>query len=255
MTDPTHWRTVFEQTYGQPPSPIQARIWRAVLGDEYPEGLDPYSYTSRSELRRIANDLHVAHGDTLLDVGCGRGGAGLWVAMETGADLVGIDIAEAALDAARERATRLAVVARFQRGEFEATGLESGSVDGVMSIDALLFTLDKTAAMRELRRVLRPGGRLCLTSWDYHSQPVGRPPQVPDHRPIAEAAGFEVVDYDETDDWRSRQSAIGQGLLDASDELAAEEGVSQEEMRAGIEEMVATGAAMTRRFLLVAEAR
>ena len=189
MPDTTDWRPIFEQTYGQPASPIQERIWRAALGDEYPEGLDPYSYTSRSELQRMASDLQVGDGDTLVDLGCGRGGAGLWMAMETGADLVGIDIAESALVAARERAARLGTSATFQRGEFEATGLHSASADGVMSIDALLFTHDKAAAMRELRRILRPGGRLCLTSWDYHRQPVGRPPQVPDHRPVAVAAG------------------------------------------------------------------
>jgi SAM-dependent methyltransferase len=250
----TDWREVFEGTYAAPASPVQERVWREVFGDEYPEGVDPYSYVTASELRRFAADLGVGAGDTLVDVGCGRGGAGLWVALATGARLVGIDIAETAMVAARERAIRVGADARFVRGEFEATGLADADADGVMSVDAFLFTPDKPAAFRELRRILRPGGRLCLTSWDYHRQPAGRPPQVPDHRPLAEAAGFRVLAYDETDRWREHAEATGAGLLEAVDELAAESGTTREEERAGIEEMNATYETMTRRFFLVAEA-
>jgi ubiquinone/menaquinone biosynthesis C-methylase UbiE len=250
----TDWRTVFEATYASAPSPVQERVWRGVLGDEYPEGIDPYSFVTASELRRFAADLGLQPGDALVDLGCGRGGAGLWVALETGARLTGVDIADAALDAARERAARLGAHATFVRGEFEATGLPDGAADGVMSVDALLFTPDKAAALREFHRILRPGGRLCLTSWDYHTQPVGRPPQVPDHRPIAENAGFRVLAYDETPSWRELQEAIGTRLLDAAAELAAEDGVPVEEARRGIEEMNATLATMIRRFFLVAEA-
>jgi SAM-dependent methyltransferase len=251
----TDWRQVFEETYSAAASPVQERIWREVFGDEYPEGVDPYSFITRSELDRFARDLRVGPGEILLDMGCGRGGAGLWVAAATGADLIGIDIAETALLAARERAERMGRKATFRRGEFEATGLEDASVNAMMSVDALLFTPSKQAAFVEFRRILRPGGRLVLTSWDYHSQPVGRPPQVPDHRPPAEAAGFEVIAYDTTDRWRERNELAGQALLDAAEEFAAESGEPVEEIRAGIREMNATVGTMIRRFFLVAEAR
>jgi SAM-dependent methyltransferase len=250
----TDWRTTFETTYASPASRVQERIWREVFGAEYPEGVDPYSYVTSSELRRFTEDLDVDPGDTLVDLGCGRGGAGLWVALQTGTRLLGVDIAEAALVAARERAALVGVDAKFLRGEFEATGLDDALADGVMSVDALLFTPDKAAALRELRRILRPGGRLCLTSWDYHRQPAGRPPQVPDHRPLAEAAGFRVVAYDETARWREYAEATGGALVAAVEELAAESGTTVEVERAGIDEMNETYAAMTRRFFLVAEA-
>jgi SAM-dependent methyltransferase len=251
----TDWRQVFEETYATDASPVQERIWREVFGDEYPEGVDPYSFVTRSELDRFAREVRVGPGQTLLDIGCGRGGAGLWVAAATGAELIGIDIAEAALVAARDRAKRMGRTATFRRGEFESTGLDDASVDAVMSVDALLFTPSKPAAFEEFRRILRPGGRLVLTSWDYHSQPVGRPPQVPDHRPPAEAAGFEVLAYDTTDQWRERNERAGQALLDAAEELAAESGEPVEEVRASVREMNATVETMIRRFFLVAQKR
>jgi ubiquinone/menaquinone biosynthesis C-methylase UbiE len=251
----TDWRQVFEHTYSSAGSPVQERIWREVFGDEYPEGVDPYSFISRSELARFADEVRVGPGQTLVDLGCGRGGAGLWVAAATGAKLIGIDIAEAALVAARARATAMGSAATFHRGEFESTGLADGTADAIMSVDALLFTPSKSAAFTELRRILRPGRRLVMTSWDYHRQPVGRPPQVPDHRPLAENAGFDVVAYDTTDQWRERSEQIGQALLDAAEELAAESGETVEEVRASIAEMNATVETMTRRFFLVAEAR
>jgi SAM-dependent methyltransferase len=248
------WRAVFEATYSAAASPTQERVWREVFGDEYPAGLDPYSFVTRSELARFADEVRAGAGDTLVDIGCGRGGAGLWVAAATGAELIGIDIAESALVAARERAAAMGSTATFRRGEFEAIGLEDASVDAIMSVDALLFTPSKAAALQELRRILRPGRRLVLTSWDYHSQPVGRPPQVADHRPLAEASGFDVVAYDTTDKWRERNQRLGKGLLDSAEELAAESGDTVEEVRSSIVQMNATVETMIRRFFLVAEA-
>ncbi len=248
------WRALFEREFANPATDLEDRLTREALGDECPEGLAIYSFVTRSDLARFASELRVGPGSTLVDVGCGRGGPGAWVAARTGARLIGVDIAESAVREARRRAAELGVDAAFQRGEFEATGLPDAIADGVMSVDALLFTLDKAAAFREFRRILRPGGRLALTSWDYHAQPAGRPPQLADHRPVAEAAGFRVLAYDETPGWREREERFGRLLLEHVEEVAAESGESVEDARAGIEEMNATAACMIRRFLLVAEA-
>lgn len=251
----TDWRQVFEDTYSAPASLVQERIWRAAFGDEYPEGVDPYSYITRSELERFVRELRLRPGDRLVDVGCGRGGGGLWVAAASEARLTGLDIAEAAVEAARARAAAMGFDAEFRRGTFEATGLEDGVADGVMSIDALLFTPDKAAALIELRRILKPGGRLVFTTWDYSGQPVNRPPQVPDHRPLLEAAGFTVDSYDTTDRWRDYGEATNAALVGAVEELAAESGESVEAVRDAVLEMVASYEMMLRRVLAVATAR
>lgn len=58
-------------------------------------------------------------------------------------------------------------------------GLPTASPDAIVSIDALIFAPDKSAAIAELARVLRPGGRLAITTWDYHRQPARRSPPSP----------------------------------------------------------------------------
>lgn len=249
----TDWAATFREVFATPAGSVEKQVGRAVFGDEFPEELDTHSYVTWTELRNMAADLRIGPGDRLLDVGCGRGGPGLWIAAQTGATLLGVDIATTALDSARARAARLGLSATFGEGSFAALPVADGAADAVMSVDALLFAPDKAAAARELARVLRPGGRLVFTSWDYHAQPAGRPPQVPDHRPVLEAAGFVVVGYDATVDWRRRVQQYGDGLLARADELAAQSGDDPVRTRAGLAEMQATVAAMTRRVYVVAE--
>src|SRR5215208_3822275 len=146
MSQDLDWRSIFESTFSAPASSIEQRIWRAVFGDEYPEGVDPYSYITRSELEQFVRELRLSPGDRLVDVGCGRGGGGLWVAAASKARLTGLDIADTAVQAARERAAAMGFDAEFRVGTFEATGLPEEFADGVMSIDALLFTPSKAAA-------------------------------------------------------------------------------------------------------------
>ena len=254
-TPPPDWTLVFGSVFDKPASAVEARIWSEVLGDEYPAELDPYSFTTWSELEQFTADLAVGPEDRLVDVGCGRGGPGLWVAASTGSSYVGVDIAEAALAEVRTRAARLGLAASAATavGAFENLPIEVGGADAVMSIDALLFTPDKQAAAHELARVLRPGGRLVLTSWDYSGQPEGRPPQVTDHRPLLRAAGFTVRTYDATRDWEQRHRAFDARLLDSVDDLAAETGQNAEDIRAELREMAATVDVMLRRVYIVAE--
>ncbi len=206
-----------------------------------------------TELQFVARALAVGSGDVLVDIG-GRGGPGLWVTATTGARYVGVDIATSALDAVARRAESLGLSTRVRTiaGSFDSLPLADGEADAVMSIDSLLFAPDKPAAAAEMARVLRPGGRLVATTWDYHAQPVGRPPQVSDHRPLLADVGLRVEVYDETADWDQRQRAIAERLLDSVDELANESGEDSAVLRQGIEEMAATQETMSRRVLLVA---
>lgn len=252
-----NWTEIFNDGFRGPASPGHHRIWSQVYGDEYPAALDTHSYVSVSELGRMAEDSRLSSGDRLADIGCGRGGPGIWLAATRDAELIGIDIAETALEGAREKAGHfgLADRATFQLGSFTNTNIATGNLQAIVSVDALLFAPDKAEAFTEFARILAPGGRLLFTTWDYHTQPVGRPPQVADHRPVAEAAGFSILTYTETDRWRKRQDRTNALMIERVEELAAEDGRDPAELLVGLKEMMATNECMSRRIYVVAERR
>ena len=257
MSHQPDWTEVFTSVFDAPPSAVQARIWTQVFGSEYPTELDPYSYITRTELAAFVNHLGLAAGQTLVDVGCGRGGPGLWVAATSGASLLGVDISPTAVDDAARRASALGLGgrARFLVGTFDAIPAVSETAAGLMSVDALLFAPDKAAAVEECSRVLRPGARLVVTTWDYKTQPTGRPPQLADHRPLLAEHGFSVLAYEETTEWEANHHRLDALMLASVEELAAESGDDPDEVRQGILEMAATVETMLRRVLIVAQKR
>jgi SAM-dependent methyltransferase len=151
-------------------SPGLRRVWQQAAPDLPPE-LAPYSFVSVALLGHLGDALALSPGTTLVDLGCGRGGPGLWLAQSPGAALIGVDFSAVAVQQATDRAAlfRLATQARFLVGDLAGTGLADGVADAVVSIDALHFAADPTAAAREALRLLRPGGRLVLTNWQAHS--------------------------------------------------------------------------------------
>jgi SAM-dependent methyltransferase len=170
-------------------------------------------------------------GDALLvDLACGAGGPGLWVATQAGARLMGIDLSPVAVERARERAATLGLDERasFGQGTFEATGLGSGVADGVMTIDALQYAPDKRRAIAEVARVVRPGGRFAFVAFELDAARIAGMPvwddPVADYRPLLEQAGFEILRYDQIPGWEGHVAAGFGAVLDQRDALEAELG-------------------------------
>jgi ubiquinone/menaquinone biosynthesis C-methylase UbiE len=200
------------------------RLWRTAYGEDYPAEAQPNAFFSRTTLQRLAGALHVRPGHTVVDLGCGHGGPGLWVAQQVGANLIGIDLSAVGVALARDRAAALGSgEARFQEGDLTATGLTEASCDAVMSLDVLLFVPDKAAAAREVARILRPGGRFGFTTWEQpgYSERLGAP-QLADHRPLLAAAGFDVEIYEEPPNWQRQQRALLEGIIASESKLAEE---------------------------------
>jgi SAM-dependent methyltransferase len=91
------------------------------------------------------------------DLGCGTGGVAAAVAPHV-ARVVGVDQSAAMLRAAKRRTAGLGNV-DLRLGSLEALPLEDGSADGVLLVLALTYVADPMRALREARRILRPGGR------------------------------------------------------------------------------------------------
>ena len=225
----TGYDAVFEAT---PRSPTLQRLWRELAaGGDFPEEFLHISFVTLAELRRMAAELRLGPGDTLVDLGCGMAGPALWVARETGARLIGVDFSPVAVALASERANGvgLSAVARFVVGSFDATGLEDASADAAMSEDALQYAPDKRAAMREAARVLRTGGRLVFTAFELEPDhvvgvPVIGADPVYDYRPLLTEAGFSVEVYEEVPGWPEPLTTTYSALLNASEALKQEMG-------------------------------
>ena len=224
LTTTGKWRIedLFDDLYeGQTRSPTFRGIFSEIYGDDYAEEADPSGFVTMSDLRNIAEHFNVGGEQTFVDLACGRGGAGLWVARETGARLIGIDISKVAVEQAAGRIADfgLAGRARFQVGDFCATGLPEASFDGAISVDSLFLVPDKTASVHEAARILRPGARFVFTNWEVHL-----PLMVKDYHGLLENAGFEIEVYDEPPDWRRRQRAVYENILAKKEILIKEMG-------------------------------
>ena len=210
--------------------PTFSRLWREhAYGGDFPAELAHIGFLTTGEARRVLDLLELDAGDVLVDVACGAGGPGLWVASQSGATLIGVDPSAPGLAAARRRAETVAIQAEFREGTFARTGLADGTADAVMSIEAFQYAPDKRAALAELARVLRPGGRLSIVAFEVDPAKLAGVPvlgvdPVPDYAPLLEDAGFRVVAYEETPDWERRVYGAFTAVIAAADELRAEMG-------------------------------
>jgi SAM-dependent methyltransferase len=174
-------------------SPGMRRVWEAVDPDLPPE-VEPFSFVSVALLGNVADALALAPGQTLVDVGCGRGGPGLWLAKSQGASLIGVDFSHVAVQQAGDRAALfgLADRAHFVVGDLAASGLPAAIADAVISIDALHLAPDLAAAGREVLHILRPSHRLVLTSWQPRTP---RDARLPSRLRIDWAAALRSVGF------------------------------------------------------------
>ena len=97
----------------------------------------------------------------VLDVGCGDG-ALVCAAASRGAVATGLDPDPAMLAAARMRAAGAHIEATFVEGRIERIPFADASFDVVVAVTVLCFLVDASGAVREMARLLRPGGRLVL---------------------------------------------------------------------------------------------
>jgi SAM-dependent methyltransferase len=135
-------------------SPGIRRVW-ALAQPGLPPQIEPTSFLTLGLLRHVAQALDLSPGQTLADLGCGRGGPGLWLAREADVSLVGVDFSPVAVGQAAHRASLfgLAGQARFVVGDLTQTGLPEASADAAVSIDAFRARLlpQRGLAVREFR--------------------------------------------------------------------------------------------------------
>jgi ubiquinone/menaquinone biosynthesis C-methylase UbiE len=118
--------------------------------------------------RRTVQRLALARGANVLDVGCGTGASALPVAVAVGPNgfVIGVDLSSRLLDRARAKATARGLTnVEFRLADMTALGYPDSRFDAVVSIFSIFFVPDMEGLVRELWRMVRPGGKLAVTTW------------------------------------------------------------------------------------------
>lgn len=143
----------------------------------------------------------------VLDVGCGRGGdlLRLGESAPAGARLVGVDASEAGVAEARravEGDPRFSFLAHDA-----AAGLpfRDGEFDRVLSVNLLECIPDRQALLREVHRVLAPGGTVVFAHWDWDSQLIDGPDKALVRRIVHAFGDWQQAWMADADAWMGRR--------------------------------------------------
>ncbi len=134
----------------------------AAMWSEGDYGLIAKSYEASAEV--FVHRMGIRPGERILDIACGTGQLAI-PAARAGAEVTGIDLAEAWIRQARARAQTEGLSARFDVGDAEDLPYGPGAFDTVMSLIGVMFAPRPEVATAEMLRVCRPGGRIVLGNW------------------------------------------------------------------------------------------
>jgi SAM-dependent methyltransferase len=138
--------------------PCGTKFSDAEIGTpEFFERIEAHRYEKEWHIPAAA-DFANTQGLRVLEIGCGMGTDGAQFA-KAGADYTGIDLTDAAVELARKRFQVSGLKGEFRVADAERLNFPDGSFDLVYSHGVLHHTPDIEAAVREIHRVLKPGGR------------------------------------------------------------------------------------------------
>ncbi|OUM02604.1 class I SAM-dependent methyltransferase [Variovorax sp. JS1663] len=143
---------------------IQRYGWDLAASDYEPLWQAQLAPAHEAVLARAA----LRPGEQVLDVACGTGLVSQAAAEAVGpaGQVLGTDLSQRMVEAARARAARRGLAQlRFMRMDAEQLALPEAGFDVALCALGLMYVPDPEKALRELRRVLRPGGRLALAVW------------------------------------------------------------------------------------------
>jgi ubiquinone/menaquinone biosynthesis C-methylase UbiE len=146
----------------------QVRMMWAGVADRWRAHADQVDARGADLTRSMLGKAQLRRGDRVLELACGPGGAGLAAAEHVGPDGVVVlsDAVEEMADIAGQRAAARGLTnVRTATRDLEQIDEPDGAFDVVLCREGMMFAVDPRSSAREIRRVLRPGGRLVAAVW------------------------------------------------------------------------------------------
>lgn len=146
----------------------------AKAADMWSSGGRDYDAISRGVeegIRHCVLRLAPQKGEQILDIATGTGLTARNIG-RSGAKVTGVDIAQGLLDAAREISDGEGLSIDWQLGDAEKLPFADASFDAAASTFGIMFASNQEAAINELARVVRPGGRIAIAAWQPESTAV-----------------------------------------------------------------------------------
>jgi ubiquinone/menaquinone biosynthesis C-methylase UbiE len=156
---------------------LEARLQRRIQRYGWDLAAHDYEPLWQSQLAEAQSILlslaSLSPGEQVLDIACGTGLVAFDAAraVRAGGRVLGVDLSGQMVDAARQRAAELELSnCTFARMDAERLALADASFDVALCGLGLMYMPDPEQALHEMRRVLRPGGRLALAVWGERSR-------------------------------------------------------------------------------------
>lgn len=148
---------------------IDRALLKAGADVEHPDlealaGVDHFHTRGLDATRELFQQAGFAAGDHVLDIGSGLGGPARYLAHSRGCRVTGLDLTPAYCEAAEQLTARVGLSGQvsFRQGNALETPFVDASFDGVYTQHVNMNIADKPRLIREVRRVLKPGGRLAM---------------------------------------------------------------------------------------------
>jgi ubiquinone/menaquinone biosynthesis C-methylase UbiE len=173
---------------------------------------DQDHYGGLSANDALAALARIGPGSEVADFCAGLGGPARYLAHRYGARVTGIELTPQRVAGAAQLNRLVGMVDRVRivQGDVRAVPLATGSVDAVISQEALLHVSERARALAEAFRVLRPGGRFAFTDWLVHA-----PLAAPDAALLRD--GMAARDIEHAASYRAKLQESGLRLLSFED--------------------------------------
>jgi ubiquinone/menaquinone biosynthesis C-methylase UbiE len=201
-------------------------LWaRHAVDGQTAVGFEHLNFARTDAMESLRDILDLRPGDRFIDLACGAGGPGAWIAHETQAALIGVDLSRIGTRIAAERAAAQQIDgASFLVASADNLPIVDSCAVGAMSLDSLQYLPDKRAAFVEVARALVPAGRFAFTAFEVDSDRVRDLPVLGvdpagDYSVLLREVGFTVQTYEETPGWHERLTAAYSAVIAAEPKL------------------------------------